>query len=68
MIGVQLRNGIIISVSIPLSIFVTFIVMYLMDIEFQFISIAALIISLGMLVDNSIVISEAIQQLSLIHI
>ncbi len=62
MIGVQLRNGIIISVSIPLSIFVTFIVMYLMDIEFQFISIAALIISLGMLVDNSIVISEAIQQ------
>lgn len=62
MIGVQLRNGIIISVSIPLSIFATFIVMKLLNIEFQFISIAALIISLGILVDNSIVISEAIQQ------
>ncbi len=62
MIGVQLRNGIIISISIPLSIFATFIVMYLLDIDFQFISIAALIISLGILVDNSIVISEAIQQ------
>ncbi len=62
MIGVQLRNGIIISISIPLSIFASFIVMYLLDIDFQFISIAALIISLGILVDNSIVISEAIQQ------
>ena len=62
MIGVKLRNGIVISVSIPLSIFATFIVMYVLDIEFQFISIAALIISLGILVDNSIVISEAVQQ------
>ncbi|MEA4912756.1 MAG: efflux RND transporter permease subunit [Oscillospiraceae bacterium] len=62
MLGVQLRNGIIISISIPLSIFLTFIAMKLFDIEFQFISIAALIISLGILVDNAIVISEAIQQ------
>ncbi len=62
MIGVQLRNGVIISISIPLSIFLTFIAMELFHIEFQFISIAALIISLGILVDNAIVISEAIQQ------
>lgn len=61
MIGVQLQNAIIVSISLPLSIFATFIVMLLMKIEFHFISIAALIISLGILVDNSIVVSEAIQ-------
>ncbi len=62
MIGVRLKNAIVISVSLPLSILSTFIVMYLLQIEFQFISIAALIVSLGILVDNAIVMSEAIQQ------
>lgn len=61
MIGVQLQNAIIVSISLPLSIFATFIVMLLLKIEFHFISIAALIISLGILVDNSIVVTEAIQ-------
>ena len=62
MIGVQLTNGLVISVALPLSVFITFIVMNVMKLEFQFISIAALIVSLGILVDNAIVISEAIQQ------
>lgn len=62
MIGVQLRNALVVSLSLPISILVTFIVMYLLKIEFHFISIAALIISLGILVDNGIVVSEAIQQ------
>lgn len=62
MLGVHLRNGIVVSTAIPISILVTFIVMNLMKIEFHFISIAALIISLGILVDNAIVVSEAIQQ------
>lgn len=62
MVGVQLRNGLIISVALPMSILITFIVMNLLGIEFQFISITALIVSLGILVDNAIVISEAIQQ------
>lgn len=61
MLGVKLRNGLVVSAALPLSIFATFIVMLLLKIEFQFISIAALIISLGILVDNAIVISEAIQ-------
>lgn len=61
MIGVKFRNGLIVSFALPLSIFATFIIMYLLKIEFQFISIAALIISLGILVDNAIVMSEAIQ-------
>ncbi len=61
MIGVQFQNAIVVSISLPLSIFATFIVMFLLNIEFHFISIAALIISLGILVDNSIVVTEAIQ-------
>ncbi len=61
MIGVRLKNAIIISVALPLSILSTFIVMQILKIEFHFISIAALIVSLGILVDNAIVMSEAIQ-------
>jgi len=62
MIGVRLKNALIVSLALPLSILTTFIAMYLMGIEFHFISIMALIISLGILVDNAIVISDAIQQ------
>ncbi len=61
MIGVRFRNALVVSISLPLSILVSLITMYLLGIEFHFISIAALIISLGILVDNAIVISEAIQ-------
>ena len=62
LIGVGIRNALVISTALPISVLVTFTVMYLLNIEFQFISIAALIISLGILVDNAVVISEAIQQ------
>jgi len=62
MVGIKFKNGVVISFTLPLAIFATFMVMYFMKIEFHFISIAALIISLGILVDNAIVVSEAIQQ------
>lgn len=62
MIGVRLRNALVVSIALPVSILLSLISMYLLNIEFHFISIAALIISLGILVDNAIVISEAIQQ------
>ena len=61
MIFVKLRNALVISLILPFSILMTFIVMNFVRLEFHFISIAALIISLGILVDNGIVISEAIQ-------
>lgn len=61
MIFVKLRNAIVISLILPFSILMTFIIMNIVRLEFHFISIAALIISLGILVDNGIVISEAIQ-------
>ncbi len=61
MIGVRLKNALIISIALPLSILSTFIIMYILGIEFHFISISSLIVSLGILVDNAIVMSEAIQ-------
>nr|WP_314465371.1 efflux RND transporter permease subunit [uncultured Clostridium sp.] len=61
MLGMNFRNGLIVSIAIPLSILINFIVMKIMGTQIQFISLAALIIVLGMLVDNAIVISDAIQ-------
>lgn len=60
-IGMGFRNAIITSLSIPLSIAISFSVMALLNIEIHQISIAALIIALGMLVDNSVVVNDAIQ-------
>lgn len=61
MVGMNFRNGLVVSVAIPLAILINFIVMKIMGTEIQFISLAALIIVLGMLVDNAIVVSDSIQ-------
>lgn len=61
MVGMNFRNGLVVSVAIPLAILINFIVMKVMGTEIQFISLAALIIVLGMLVDNAIVVSDSIQ-------
>lgn len=60
-LGMNIRNGGIVAVAIPVSILVPFLVMKIFGIDIQFMSLAALIISLGMLVDNAIVVSDAIQ-------
>lgn len=60
-IGMGLRNAIIVSTAIPLSIIMTFIVMPLIDTPIHQVSIIALIVALGMLVDNAIVVSDSIQ-------
>lgn len=54
------REGIIIGLVLLLTILATFIAMLLMDINLQRISLGALIIALGMLVDNAIVVTEGI--------
>ncbi len=59
-IAMGLRTALVIAFSIPLSIVMTFSVMGLMDIDIQQISIAALIVALGIMVDNSVVVSDAI--------
>ena len=54
------KTGLIVSSLIPSTIFVSFFFMQQFDIGFNQVSLAALIISLGLLVDNAIVMSESI--------
>ena len=60
-LGMGVRNALITSLSIPLSIALTFSAMALLNIQIHQISIAGLIIALGMLVDNAVVVNDAIQ-------
>ena len=58
-----LRNGkssLIIGVSIPTSVIVTFALMYVCGMSLNVISLGGLTIGIGMLVDNSTVVLEAI--------
>jgi multidrug efflux pump len=55
-----LRTGLVVGTLIPSTIIATFFAMQLFDITINRISLAALIISLGLLVDNAIVIVESI--------
>jgi multidrug efflux pump len=61
LIGMGFRNALVVSVSLPLSVLLSFLAMYLFGIKIHQISVAALVLSLGMLVDNSIVVSDSIQ-------
>ncbi|NUP88944.1 MAG: efflux RND transporter permease subunit [Candidatus Sumerlaeia bacterium] len=60
LVGLGPRIGIIVGLQIPLVIFGAFIGMSAMGIDLHRTSLGALIISLGMLVDNSIVVSDMI--------
>ncbi|GHA45643.1 efflux RND transporter permease subunit [Photobacterium aphoticum] len=55
-----LRSGLIIGAVLLLTVFGTFILMKMNNIELHRISLGALIIALGMLVDNAIVVVEGI--------
>jgi len=62
-LGMGLKNAIVAATAVPFSILITFCAMYLLNIRVHEISIAALIIALGMLVDDAIVIIDSIQVL-----
>ncbi|MFT5973513.1 MAG: multidrug efflux pump subunit AcrB, partial [Cryomorphaceae bacterium] len=55
-----MRTGIIITALIPLVIVTTFMMMGIMNIGINKVSLAALIMALGMMVDNGIVVAETI--------
>lgn len=57
------RTAVIIMTAIPLSVSISFGFMYLAGIAFEQVSIAALVISLGMIVDNAIIVTENIYKL-----
>ncbi|MDN5300864.1 MAG: hydrophobic/amphiphilic exporter (mainly bacteria), family [Thermoanaerobacteraceae bacterium] len=54
------RSTVVIAISIPISIIVTFVVMYFSGITLNLISLGGLALGVGMLVDNSIVVLENI--------
>ncbi len=60
MISLGLRTGLLVSALIPTTIIMAFMMMSFFDIGIDQVSLAALLITLGMLVDNSIVMSESI--------
>jgi multidrug efflux pump len=57
-VSLGLRTGLVVALCIPLVLALTFLAMYLLDIELQRISLGALIISLGLLVDDAIIAVE----------
>jgi multidrug efflux pump len=53
-----LRTGIVVAISIPIVLAATFLVMNIMDIGLHKISLGALILALGLLVDDAIIAVE----------
>jgi HAE1 family hydrophobic/amphiphilic exporter-1 len=58
----NLRSTIIIGMAIPISVVITFFLMYSSNISLNIISLGGLALGIGMLVDNSIVVLESIQR------
>lgn len=56
------RSATVLAMSIPLTLFMTYGFMYLLGIDLQQISIASLIIALGLLVDDPVVAGDAIKR------
>ncbi len=56
----SLKSTLIVGLSIPLSVLITLVCMYLKGISINMISMAGMLLGIGMLVDNSIVVLENI--------
>jgi len=54
------RTGLVVASLIPLTMLMTLMIMNFMDVGLNKVTLASLIMALGLLVDNSIVVSEAI--------
>ena len=57
-VSLGVRAGLVVSVSIPLVLAIVFVVMQVMDVTLQRISLGALIIALGLLVDDAMITVE----------
>lgn len=62
MLVLGLRTGIIVGAMVPLTMMMTLIGMALWGVELHRVSIAAIIVALGLLVDNGVVIAEDIKK------
>jgi multidrug efflux pump subunit AcrB len=62
LISIGWRSGIVIAIAIPLVLSATLAIMYYMGIELQRISLGALIIALGLLVDDAMIVVEMMER------
>lgn len=58
----EIKNTLLIAFSIPLSITLSFILMYLFDLTINLISLSGLTLSVGMIIDSTIVVMENIHR------
>ncbi len=58
MVLFPIRSAIVAAITIPLSTFISVGIMYMMGIELNIVTLAALIVVLGMVVDNAIVVID----------
>ncbi|GMR23677.1 MAG: efflux RND transporter permease subunit [Acidobacteriota bacterium] len=58
----NIKSTLIIGLSIPVSVIATFFLMFLFDISLNIMSLGGITLGIGLLVDNSIVVLEAIQR------
>lgn len=58
----NIRSTLVISTAIPVSVIITFFLMFSTNVTLNIISLGGLALGIGMLVDNSIVVLEAIQR------
>ena len=62
MVLFPIRSAIVAAITIPLSTFVSVSIMYMMGIELNIVTLAAMIVVLGMIVDNSIVVIDGYRE------
>jgi HAE1 family hydrophobic/amphiphilic exporter-1 len=60
----NIQNSLIVTLSIPVSLMCTFILMYMQNISINMMSLGGLALGIGMLVDNSVVVLENIHRLN----
>jgi multidrug efflux pump subunit AcrB len=61
-VSIGWRSGLVIAIAIPLVLSATFALMYVLGIDLQRISLGALIIALGLLVDDAMIVVELMER------
>ncbi len=58
----DLRSPLIIAINMVVAVIITFLFFYLFDVSLNIISLSGLILAVGMMIDNSIIVTENISQ------
>ncbi|WP_300971831.1 MULTISPECIES: efflux RND transporter permease subunit [Muribaculaceae] len=58
----EIRSSMVIGISIMVSVVITFLLFYLFGVSINIISLSGLILAVGMMIDNSVIVTENIMQ------